>query len=260
MLDAWLRLGERAHIDVPNEHRPLDVDDYDWRTYVETVVRPLAELIDAIRPGVVGLSGPPGSGKSTLARVIASTTQRDALVLSLDDFYLSREDRRRRGMTWRGPPGSHDLPLLFDVLSQIRARHVPISIPRFDPSTDDRSDPTTLTAPPELVLLDGWFLGYTGDGYGEILDHIDLLVFLDLDEDESRTRRFHREQTLRDAGGGFAEEDMQRFWDEVLGPGMKRWGREAQASADLVITIGPDQRTRSVTAHDEAILAVLEQR
>jgi hypothetical protein len=41
---------------------------------------------------------------------------------------------------------------------------------------------------------------------------------------------------LRSKGGGFSEEKMQAFWDEVLGPGIATVIPAARARADLVVT------------------------
>ncbi len=259
MTAAWRAFASALPSPEPNDAstRPADVSASAWASYVNEVVRPLAELVRILRPRIVGISGPPGSGKSTLARLVGTAVKPDALALSLDDFYLPLDERRRRGMAWRGPPGSHDLPLLIDVLDRIRDRRAPILVPRFSADIDDHIDPLRLEAVPELVFLDGWFLGYTDDGYGDIRRYLDLLVFLDITADEARKRRFEREASLRREGGGFSETDMQRFWGEVLGPGMRRWTRPARDSADFVLSIDPTQRLRAVEVSDRRVIQAL---
>ena len=39
---------------------------------------------------------------------------------------------------------------------------------------------------------------------------------------------------------------MQRFWDEVLGPGLARWSRPAMGAADVVLTFDRAGRLSSV--------------
>src|SRR4051794_24331323 len=60
---------------------------------------------DQGRPVLMGIAGGPGAGKTTLARAIIETAetqvQKSAAMVSLEDFYLSREERLRRGHRWR---------------------------------------------------------------------------------------------------------------------------------------------------------------
>lgn len=190
-------------------------------------------LIAERRPRILGISGLPGSGKTTLARAIADAT--DAFSMSLDDFYLSKAERAARGLRWRGGPGSHDLPLLHDVLDRVRSRSGPVTVPRFDAGRDDRGPAEVLDPVGGLAILEGWFLGYGGEGYGPVADHLDLLVHLDVPYEVAKRRRFEREAALRAAGGGFAPDEMERFWDEALAPHIARVMDEVRAAADVRI-------------------------
>lgn len=175
----------------------------------------------------------------------------------MDDYYLSKQDRAARGLPWRGPPGSHDVGALVEVLDRIRVGHVPIMVQRFSPEIDDRIDPVTIAPVPTHVIVEGWVLGHRRDGYAEILDRLDLLVFFDVPVPTARARRFAREASLRETGGGFSEQDMQRFWDEVLAPGLDRWVRDAKQAADLVIELVDTGSLRAVSTSSASLLAAL---
>lgn len=120
---------------------------------------------------IVGLSGPQGTGKSTIAAGAARAMGDGVLVLSLDDFYLPRHARaalaRRVSplLATRGPPGTHDLPLLEEVLAAIAAPVFrPIRLPRFDKASDDRCPIDRwhdLSGRPKVVILEGWCVGAT---------------------------------------------------------------------------------------------------
>lgn len=196
----------------------------------------LRALIEERGVRILGISGPPGSGKSTVARELVRKDT-DGVVISMDDFYLSKAERERRDLAWRGPPGSHDLAAMIDVLRRIKDADTPITMPRFDPSTDDRTANLVLTTAPRLAIVEGFYLGYARDGYEDLLPFIDLLVFLDVDVAVAKERRFAREADLRAYGGGFTEDQMQHFWDEVLGPGIERWTKPARASADVILSV-----------------------
>ena len=202
-------------------------------------VAPVVQLIRASRPRVFAISGPVGAGKSTIAgavsRSLAGVGVR-AVALSLDDFYLSRAERDRRGIAWRAAPGSHDLDLMVQTLAAIHDGSSPLLLPRFDQSLDDRTGDERLDDSPDVVLFDGWIIGYDGDGYDRILPYLDWHLHLEVPKDVARRRRFDRETKLREqTGRAFSPDEMQRFWDEVLGPGIDTWVTVTAEHADIVV-------------------------
>jgi D-glycerate 3-kinase len=128
------------------------------------------------RPLIVGIAGPQGSGKSTLAAGLAAQLagctasvaggNRIAAAVSIDDFYRSRRQRQALAravhplLATRGPPGTHDIPLLLDVLARVRAGK-PVALPVFDKLADDRLPPQHWRhfERIDLLLLEGWCIG-----------------------------------------------------------------------------------------------------
>ena len=140
---------------------------------------PLAKILkehqnSANRPILVAVNGCQGSGKSTVCDYLRAVLEADyslqVVSLSLDDFYLTREQRQHIAQTvhpllaTRGVPGTHDMALLKHTLDALLAPAAadPVAIPRFDKTRDDRRPESAwdrVRAGVDLVLLEGWCLG-----------------------------------------------------------------------------------------------------
>ena len=137
---------------------------------VDTIVACMHGRPDALR---VAISGLQGSGKSTLARQVQEKLVQRGMAttrFSLDDFYLTYTERLRLArevhplLATRGVPGTHDFQWLADTLDQLSSASAqrPVMIPRFDKQGDDRAAPSewqTVTAPPDVILFEGWCVG-----------------------------------------------------------------------------------------------------
>ena len=133
------------------------------------------------QPGfIVGLNAPQGGGKSTLSSYLVKMFEWSglhAVTLSIDDFYLPRQDQVRLAsenpdnpyLQQRGYPGTHDIALGADILfhlKQFESDHT-LSLPRYDKSKHngqgDRAEPalwSTVPLPVDVVLFEGWMLGF----------------------------------------------------------------------------------------------------
>lgn len=141
---------------------------------VARVYRPLAVRIETLartHPGlIVGFCGSQGSGKSTgvaVLKILLEVEGLRAATLSIDDLYLSKEDRRKLADTvhpllaTRGPPGTHDVGLGEEVLDAL-AKPQLTAIPRFDKARDTRADPARwdrFQGPADVSLFEGWCVG-----------------------------------------------------------------------------------------------------
>ena len=231
----WIALGETA----PDEVVGPPGEWEDSALVRAGCVAPVVQLIRASRSRVFAISGPVGAGKSTVAGAVSRSLVNvgtSAIALSLDDFYLSRKDRGRRGIAWRAAPGSHDVDLMVRTLAAVHEGTQPLVVPRFDQSRDDRTADEHLDDAPDVVVFDGWIIGYHGQGYDRILPYIDWHLHLAVPKDVARERRFRRETKLREeTGRAFTPEEMQQFWDEVLGPGFDTWVRASAEHADIIV-------------------------
>lgn len=121
------------------------------------------------RPALIGVGGAQGSGKTTICTRFAETHPRVAH-FSLDDVYSTRAERERLAQRLhpnfitRGPPGTHDLSLAYDVFNSLKKADSDniTPLPRFDKALDDRAPISVwpmVKGRPEAILLDGWCMG-----------------------------------------------------------------------------------------------------
>jgi D-glycerate 3-kinase len=161
--------------------------------YVEECVGQLALLILS-RAGAlggcqtVGLSGAQGTGKSTLALLLCDLLThgfgKRVVVLSLDDYYLSRAERLTLAaqvhplLVTRGVPGTHAVSELQAALRQLRVLSTgeTYSLLRFDKASDDRSpEPRICSGPFDLILFEGWCVGARAESPEALAEPINAL-------------------------------------------------------------------------------------
>ena len=115
----------------------------------------LIEAAPAGRPARIAIVGAQGSGKTTLAR--AASHAFNAAQISIDDVYLTRAEREAMArdvhplFVMRGPPGTHDLGLLSDIMDQLAA------------AGPDDTTWLPFRGRPSAILLDAWCLGVVAE-------------------------------------------------------------------------------------------------
>ena len=154
------------------EGLPATYEDVVRRLHVPLAAR-IAKAARAHGPGFrAGLCGPQGSGKTTSARVLERLLAAEglsAVILSLDDLYLPLAARRRLAaqvhplLITRGVSGTHDVGLGLQVLASL-PRPGPTMMPRFDKASDDRTAPTPVEGPADIILFEGWCIGAIPQG------------------------------------------------------------------------------------------------
>eukprot|EP00210_Caulerpa_lentillifera_P008624 g8227.t1 len=131
-------------------------------------------------PLVLGISAPQGCGKSTLVECLINVFRdlgKRAASVSIDDFYLTREDQKSIALQWsknpllqcRGNAITHDLPLGEATLTRLKSLkdNESVLIPRYDKSAfgglGDRMEQSKwlkVEGPLDLILFEGWMLGF----------------------------------------------------------------------------------------------------
>eukprot|EP00638_Chattonella_subsalsa_P008191 CAMPEP_0117753612 /NCGR_PEP_ID=MMETSP0947-20121206/12335_1 /TAXON_ID=44440 /ORGANISM="Chattonella subsalsa, Strain CCMP2191" /LENGTH=343 /DNA_ID=CAMNT_0005572539 /DNA_START=239 /DNA_END=1270 /DNA_ORIENTATION=+ len=129
---------------------------------------------------VLGLSAAQGCGKTTLTLQLEELFKSEGLTcatVSIDDFYLTGQEQDTLAakfpnnplLRYRGNAGSHDLSLGVETLKKLKELSAgqTVQVPRYDKSMrggrGDRApkgDWTTVTGAVDIVLFEGWSLGF----------------------------------------------------------------------------------------------------
>lgn len=136
------------------------------------------------RPPLIAIVGAQGSGKTTLAR--AAADRFGAVQISIDDVYLTRAEREAMArevhplFVTRGPPGTHDLVLLQQLIDALSAARPDAGtlIPDFDKRGDDRRpapDWRVFRGRPSAILIDAWCLGALPEAAAALSEPVNAL-------------------------------------------------------------------------------------
>lgn len=144
----------------------------------------------ASRPLVIGLQAPQGAGKTTLVthllQALPGLGLRGAGV-SVDDFYLTRQDQLQLAaahegnpyLEHRGYPGTHDVSLGEHTIRALKSLRPGEStrVPVYDKSAHggrgDRAPENAwreVSGPLDVVVVEGWMLGFAPVSESELPD------------------------------------------------------------------------------------------
>lgn len=233
---------------------------------------------------VVALNGPQGAGKSTLCAAAVEALVAvglRAVTVSIDDFYLPYDAQRRLAerhpgnpyLEFRGYPGTHDVALGAATLDALRADTGDgVSVPAYDKSAHDgRGDRAPeaqwrrVTGPFDLVLVEGWMLGFapvptealpdarmapSNDalaGYEAWHRRCDALVHLVMNDASSVVRwRVDAERARRGAGAPGLSDEAARDYVLRFVPAYEVWVGPMRATPPvrgprLTVLLGDDR-------------------
>jgi len=158
---------------------------------------------------VIGLTAPQGCGKTTLAAALSFCLAKNKFKvanLSIDDVYLTGKEQEKLAteshpnnalLKFRGNAGTHDVKLAVDTLKKLKnsdgnSGNVKIPLPRYDKTArNGRGDRASVDQwpvvnnPVDVVLFEGWMLGFTPVGADEEIKKIHA----DLKSVDERLRR-----------------------------------------------------------------------
>jgi uridine kinase len=142
----------------------------------------------------IGIAGGSGSGKTTLGNRLLEFFGDSLSLLRHDDYYkaqstLSIEERACLNFDH---PDAFDTPLLIEHLDRLRLGES-IDCPIYDYSKHDRSDRVRTVKATEVIVLEGILIFENP----EILDRLDIKIYVDTDADVRIIRRIKRDVSER---------------------------------------------------------------
>ena len=159
---------------------------------------------------VIGIAGGSGSGKTTFAKkVIEKLPAKTIRILGQDSYYRDQSAKfdHDGGSVNFDHPDALELDLLGDQIVQVKKGHE-IQVPIYDFTTHSRQKETVRVDPAEIILVDGTLI-YCNTN---IIDAIDLMLFIDVDEKTRFERRLKRDTVER---GRTSEGVKEQFFRQV---------------------------------------------
>jgi uridine kinase len=143
---------------------------------------------------VIGIAGGTGCGKSTMIEKIRNEFLEQITILSHDFYYkehssLNYEERSKLNYDH---PNSFDTDLMIEHIRQLK-KGESIYRPVYDFTIHNRTEETVLVQPSKVIIVEGILIFENK----ELLDLLDIKVFIDTDADVRIIRRILRDVSER---------------------------------------------------------------
>ena len=138
---------------------------------------------------VIGLAGGQGSGKTTISSILSIILKKyfklNIFIVSIDDFYKTRKDRKMLSkkkhplLMTRGVPGTHDVNLMLSFFKKIKLKKFKsLEAPKFNKAIDDRYKKSLwykIKTKPDVVIFEGWCVGARAQSSSQLKKPINSL-------------------------------------------------------------------------------------
>ncbi|MCR1899995.1 uridine kinase [Irregularibacter muris] len=181
---------------------------------------------------IIGIAGGTGSGKTTLAyQIFNMLPENSGTMIFLDNYYRDQshipfETREKANYDH---PDAIESALLFEHLKALKNGQT-IQEPVYDFKLHTRSQETIEVKPASIIIVEGIFTLY----YKEILDILDLKLFVDTESDIRFSRRLMRDIEER---GRSIDSVMDQYFSTVK-PMHDSYVEPTKKVADIIIPEG----------------------
>ena len=180
---------------------------------------------------VIGIAGGTGSGKTTLAKNIAKHFGSDISMLRHDDYYKRHDDipLADRAKLNYDHPDAFDKELLHKHIDMLKNGQS-VDSPIYDYKVHNRSDETRHVPATPVVVLEGILVFE----YKELLEKLDMKIFVDTDADVRILRRITRDVKQR----GRTLDSVVKQYLTTVKPMHEAFVEPSKKHADIIIPEG----------------------
>ncbi|MBX9853736.1 MAG: uridine-cytidine kinase [Cytophagaceae bacterium] len=180
-------------------------------------------------PYIVGITGGSASGKTLfLKKLLENFSPKELCVVSQDDYYHPRnlQPKDQNGIENFDTPHSIDLKKFTEDLNNLRQGK---SVLREEYTFNNPAlTPRMLTFhPAPVIIVEGIFVFY----YPEILNILDLKIYIDSKDHLKLERRISRDQQER----GYSIEDVLYRYENHVSPTYEKYIKPFMEHADMVV-------------------------
>lgn len=184
------------------------------------------------KPLILGVAGGSGSGKTTVVNKIVEAIGEDQILLLQHDSYyrdLSHIPLEERVKQNFDHPSSLETELLIRHIEALKEGYQ-IELPIYDFVAHTRSDKTLKKTPKNIILVDGILIF----AEPELLDQMDIKIFVDTDGDVRLLRRLNRDinERGRDLNG------VLNQYEQFVRPMHLEFVEPSKRYADIIIPRG----------------------
>jgi len=182
------------------------------KSFLIPVSQWISKKVNKKKPLIIGLAGGQGSGKTTISLILSIILKKyfklNVFIVSIDDFYKTRRDRKILSKTkhsllmTRGVPGTHDINLMMNFFKKVKTKKFNnLQIPKFNKATDDRCKKNLwykLKSKPDVIIFEGWCVGAKAQTINQLKKPINSLEKV---HDQSAKWRSHVNNQLKTTYG-----------------------------------------------------------
>ena len=179
----------------------------------------------------IGIAGGSGSGKTTLAKQLADYFGDRLSLLRHDDYYKSQSSipKEERPHMNYDHPSAFDTDLLINHIDMLK-RGKSVNCPIYDYTVHDRSKDIRRVEATSVIILEGLLIFENK----QLLDRLDMKIFVDTDPDVRIIRRIMRDVKKR---GRTLESVIEQYLTTVK-PMHEAFVEPSKKNADIIIPEG----------------------
>ena len=184
------------------------------------------------KPLVIGVAGGSGSGKTTVVNYLCDEFSSDNILrIEHDSYYrelehLPFEERVKQNFDH---PASLETELMIRHIQALMEGY-PVEVPVYDFELHTRKDETITATPSDVILIDGILIFSEPD----LLELMDVKIFVDTDDDVRLLRRLQRDIEER----GRSVESVLKQYEKFVRPMHLEFVEPSKRYADIIIPRG----------------------